>query len=195
MYREFGFFLALVLIAILIAALPIASAAEQSTESGSLPLGAASIDDVPLLPLDSIRDLVPLYPAVPKQASPSQSYPTLPCNCEQLQRNRVRVRQSQQLRESLLLLQADKKHGIRIYMLDRSQKKGRVISVGEDSFTVMVAKGKSEITIPYKDVSWVAKEPTGGEKFGRGLGLGIALVVLAPFWLPLMLLWAASGAD
>jgi hypothetical protein len=80
-------------------------------------------------------------------------------------------------------------------MLDRSQKKGRVISVGEDSFIVMVAKGKSEITIPYKDVSWVAKEPTGGEKFGRGLGLGIALVVLAPFWLPLMLLWAASGAD
>ena len=105
------------------------------------------------------------------------------------------MRQSRQLRESLLRLQADKKHGIRIYMSDGSQKNGRVIYVSEDSFLVMVAKDKSEITISYKDVSWVAKEPTGGEKFGRGLGLGVALVVLAPFWLPLMLLWAASGAD
>jgi hypothetical protein len=195
MYRGFVLFLTIVLAAILIAAVPIASAAKQSAESGPLPLTTASGDDLPSLPLGSVRDLVPLYPAAPKQAPSSRSYPALPCDCEQLQRNRVRVGQAQQIRESLLRLQADKKHSVRIYMLDRSQKKGRVISVSEDSFLLKVAKDKPEITIPYKQVSWVTKEQTGGEKFGRGLGLTVALVVLAPIWLPIMLLVAVSGAD
>ncbi len=182
-------------VAIALAVVPMTNRAKQSPDSAISSVSSRNKDDLPSLPLRSPRDLVSLTPAIQRQASSSGGPPALPCDCEQLQKSRVEARRTHQLRETLLSLQKDKKHGVHLYMVNQSQRRGRIVSVGEDSFLLKASKDKAAVSIPYKDVSWVRKEPTGTEKFGRDFGLGVALVLLAPFWIPLALLWAAAGGD
>jgi|SRR5208282_1405439 len=182
---------------------PPALMARGIPQSSDLPpaLAATQIkEDLPLLPVSPLHPLVPLLPALPQQAPAAtntleQARSRRACDCQKISQEEIQARHSQQLRASLLNLQSDKKHGVHVYLANQAQKRGRIISVGADSFLLKVAKDKPEITILYKDISWVTKEPTGGEKFGRDLGLTVGLVLLAPFWLPIALIWWASGGD
>lgn len=200
MYRGFVVFATMVFAAIFIVPALMARPIQQSSDLASSLAVAQIKDDLPPLPVSSPRDLLPLLPAPLQQApaapNPSEQTRSRPaCDCQKNSQEEMQVRHSQQLRASLLKLQTDKKHGVHIYLANQAQKRGHIVSVGADSFVLKVAKDKPEIAIPYRDVAWVSKEPTGGEKFGHGLELTVALVLLAPFWVPIMLLWAASGGD
>jgi len=200
LYRRFVTLVMIASIAIFLAPALMARSIQQSPDLAPPVAGAQVKDDLPSLPVSPHRDLLPLLPAALQQApavpnSSEQKRARSTCDCRETRQEEMQARHSQQLRASLLKLQTDKKHGVRIYLANQVQKRGHIVSIGPDSFVLKVANDKPEITIPYTDVGWVKKEPTGGEKFGRGLGLTVAIVVLAPLWLPLMLLWAASGGD
>jgi hypothetical protein len=200
LYRSFVILVMIASIAILMAPALMARAVQQSLDLAQAVADTQIKDDLPSLPVSSHRDLLPLLPAALQQApavpnSSEQTRARPSCDCRETHQEEMKARHSQQLKASLLKLQTDKKHGVHVYLANQVQKRGRIVSIGPDSFVLKVAKDKPEITIPYTDVGWVEKEPTGGEKFGRGLGLTVAIVVLAPLWLPLMLLWAASGGD
>jgi hypothetical protein len=200
LYRGFVVFATMVFALVFMAPALMARGTQQSPDLAPSLAVTQIKDDLYSLPVSSHRDLLPLPPAPLQQApaAPNSSEQTLSrssCDCREIRQEEMQERHSQQLRASLLKLQTDKKHGVHIYLANQAQKRGRIVSVGVDSFLLKVAKDKPEITILYRDISWVTKEPTGEEKFGRGLGLTVVLVLLAPFWVPIMLLWAASGGD
>ncbi len=200
MYRSFVVFATMALAAILMAPALMARAIQQLPDLAPSLAATQIKDDLPSLLVDSHRDLLPLPPVPLQQAtavpnSSEQMPPLRSCDCQKISQEEMQVRHSQQLRASLLKLQADEKHGVHIYLANQAQKRGRIVSIGEDSFVLKVAKEKPGITILYNDISWATKEPTGGEKFGRGLGLTVGLVLLAPFWVPIALIWWATGGD
>jgi hypothetical protein len=200
LHRSFVVFATMAFAAIFMASALRARATQQSSNLAPSLAVTQIKDDLPSLPVSSHRDLLPL-PPVPLQQAPaapnsSEQMPSRPsCDCREIRQKEMQERHTQQLRASLLKLQTDKKHGVHVYLANQAQKRGSIVSIAEDSFVLKVAKDKREITIPFTEVAWVKKEPSGGEKFGHGLGLTVALVLLAPFWVPIALLWAASGGD
>lgn len=180
-----------------------ANAASQSTNSDlrvEPRIQPVQQDDLSPLPLGSNRILELLPPAILRSEVSSRMTCTewssgIPCDCRVLAQKRYRQSHAEQLRASLHILQGDKNHSVRVYLVNHSQKKGRVISIGEDSFTIKVGKHKPDVTLSIQDVSWVTKEPNGSEKFGRGVEMTVAIILLAPFIIPIALLFAANGTD
>lgn len=180
-----------------------ANAAAQSNDSDP-PLAplvqSIQQDDLSPLPIDSNRILESLPPEIMRSEVSSRiictEWPSgIPCDCRVLAQKRFRQTHAEQLRASLHTLQGDQHHGVHVYLLNRSQKKGRVVSIGETSFTIRVGKHKPDVTLPYQDVSWVTKEPSGSEKFSRGVTMTGAVILLAPLIIPLALLLAVAGTD
>jgi len=200
LYRSFVILVSIAIATICMAPTVVARPIQQSPDSDAVLAGAQIKDDLPALPISSLQALVPLLPALPHQApAATNSFEQAPlrpaCDCQKISQGETQVRHRQQIQASLLKLQTGKKHSVHVYLANQTQKQGRILSIGEDSFVLKVAKDKPELTILYKDISWVTKEPTGGEKFGRGLGLTVGLLLLAPFWVPIALIWWASGGD
>lgn|GEM_PF-4537654 len=180
-----------------------ANATAQSTDS-DLPLAplvqSVHQDDFSPLPIGSNRILEPLPPEILRSEVSSRMICTewpsgIPCDCRVLAQKRYRQTHAEQLLASLRTLQGGKNHGVRVYLVNHSQKKGRLVSIGENSFTIKVGKHKSDVTLPFQDVSWVTKEPTGSQKFGHGVEIIAAIILLAPFIIPIALLFAATGTD
>jgi hypothetical protein len=193
LYRSFVIFATLAVVMHAVTT-PIASAAQQSPDSAIFPASPEIKDDLLSLPLSSRSELVPLLPAAVAPNCSVQIPASANCDGEQLRMGKVQAERTERLRKTLLHLQKDKRHGVHIYFLDRSQKKGRVLSVDEDSFVLKVAKDQPEITIFYKDVVEVSKEQTGPEKFNDNVWAGVDLTIelgmvvfLAPLWLPFAL--------
>lgn len=179
--------------------LPPREAAAQATTNADSSSQDIKSDDLPPLPLSSGRSLDLLPPPPQSQTSSRFScvqWPSgTPSDCRSLQQRRRRRSHAQQLQETLQVLQSDKKHGVHVYLANMSQAHGRLTRIGDESFAIRTAKGKPEIELAYKDVSWVTKEPTGREKFGRGLEITGAMILLAPLIILLALLFAAGGGD
>lgn len=180
--------------------LPPRQAAAQATANADSSSQDIKSDDLPPLPLSSGRSL-DLLPSPPPQ---SQALSRFSCvqwpsathsDCRSLQQERRRRSHAQQLKNALQVFQSDKKHGVHVYLGNMSQVHGRLTRIGDESFAIRTAKGKPELELAYKDVSWVTKEPSGGEKFGRGLKITGAMILLAPLIMPLALLFAAGGGD
>lgn len=175
-------------------------AAAQATTNGDSSSQDIKSDDLPPLPISSGRSL-DLLPPPPPQSQASSRFSCVqwpsgtPSDSRSLQQERRRRSHAHQLQETLQVIQSDKKHGVHVYLANMSQVHGRLTRIGDESFAIRTAKGKPDLELTYKDVSWVTKEPTGREKFGRGLEITGAIILLAPLIIPLALLLAAGGGD
>lgn len=119
-----------------------------------------------------------------------------PCQCPYATAQELSARRARMVREQAERLRADRKHMVRIHLLNRTDLSGQILSVGDDSFVIRARDGQKEMTIPYAGVSWMETDPTRGEKFRRGLGMTAALTVTSPLWVPwLALMWAVHPRE
>lgn len=138
------------------------------------------------LPLTDGRQFLSLVPAAMSQ-SPTQG----PCPCHHLSSEEIAARRIRFLREQIVKLRADKKHKIRVHLLNQTELRGQIVSDSDTSLTIRPARRQKDVTVSYADVSWMEKESTGGEKFRRGTKMTVVLTVTSPIWVPWFVLMLA----
>ena len=138
--------------------------------------------DLPDLPLSSAS-----FANLSAFAPPQFSVPTPPLR-RGVHSPRSRI---ESLQLQLGFLQADQKHETRVYFRDRHHQRGRIKSIGADSFTMQISPGQTEERIAYVNVFRVTQEPTGSEKLAR-ISRDTSLMILGIPLMPFMLLMQAT---